>query len=122
MEIPEADCLLPRSLAARRLGAYIVVGFPQRLPASATDNATAATARPILHNSLMIISPAGELVTTYAKRHLFETDESWATPGPSFMTVDLAFPESSAHYPTRDAPGAVPTFRVCPAICMDVSK
>jgi len=70
----------------------------------------------------MIVSPSGSLVSTYAKHHLFETDKSWATPGLSFATLDLGFPESSAHYPTRDHPGTVPTFRVCPAICMDVSS
>lgn len=92
------------------------------MAASTSDDATATrpAARPTRHNSLMIVSPSGEIVDTYAKHHLFETDESWATAGPSFTTVDLAFPESSAHYPTRDAPGDVPTFRVCPAICMDV--
>lgn len=70
----------------------------------------------------MLVSPSGTLVMTYAKHHLFDTDKSWATPGPSFTTVDLPFPESSPHFPTRDEAEAVPTFRVCPAICMDVSR
>ncbi len=90
------------------------------MPAGRSDATTAAD-RPTLHNSLMVVSPSGELVTTYAKHHLFETDKSWAALGPAFATVDLPFPESSEHYPTRDGPGEVPTLRVCPAICMDVS-
>lgn len=111
------------SSPARRLGAYVVIGFPQRLAIKdATATAPAASPdRPPLHNSIMIVTPSGHLEATYAKHHFFETDKSWATPGPEFTTVDLAFPESSPHFPTRDDPADVPTFRVCPAICMDVS-
>lgn len=102
------------SHTARRLGSFVIAGFPQLV-------ATESPSRPILHNSVMIVSPAGQLVSTYAKHHLFETDKTWATAGPAFVALDLEFPESSPHYPARDSSVPVPTFRIAPCICMDLN-
>jgi len=41
------------------------------------------------YNSMCFVSPAGELLATYDKSFLYETDHNWADEGPGFMTVDV---------------------------------
>lgn len=53
---------------ARRLGSFVVIGFPEREDAD-------------LYNSAAIVDPGGELHAVYRKRLLFEADESWARAG-----------------------------------------
>ncbi|MDT8446141.1 MAG: carbon-nitrogen hydrolase family protein [bacterium] len=54
----------------RRLQLFLVYGFPQSEGRR-------------LFNSQNLIGPKGQLLATYQKRHLFEADRPWATPGPS---------------------------------------
>lgn len=92
---------LTRTEPATRLGCYVLAGFPSHSPSS------------LASNSLLILSPTGSLTALYAKHFLYTTDESWATPGPAFTALDLAFPPSS--------PSFGGSFRLCPAICMDLN-
>ncbi|KAI5476152.1 protein N-terminal amidase [Pseudohyphozyma bogoriensis] len=103
---------------AKRLHCYVLVGFPQRVPSTSTAPDT-------LHNSLLIVNPSGTVEFTYQKHFLFTTDETWATPGPSFISLDLAFPPSNPIHvrQPRSSPPEAPTltFRLLPCICMDVN-
>ncbi|CEG36357.1 ubiquitin1-specific protease [Plasmopara halstedii] len=42
----------------------------------------------LLYNSMLVVSPDGELVCNPRKTFLYETDKSWATAGKSFYTWD----------------------------------
>ena len=85
---------------AKRHGCAVQVGFPRL----GTDGGS--TAKPSLYNSLCLVEPSGRC-TLYDKTHLFETDESWATEGSGFKTIDLELRKS--------------TQRVGFAICMDLN-
>ncbi|GAA5857540.1 hypothetical protein JCM8547_009329 [Rhodosporidiobolus lusitaniae] len=107
---------------ARRLGCYVLVGLPTRTSAGSATSPSSSfdpPPPPAFYNSLLIVSPAGDLVATYHKHFLYETDETWATPGPSFASFDLPFPPSS---PFRSLSSPSPTtFQLAPAICMDLN-
>jgi len=61
-------------------GCYMAYGFAER------DTSTG-----LLFNSQNFINPAGDLLATYRKVHLFELDYFWAAPGKSgFMTIDTS--------------------------------
>jgi predicted amidohydrolase len=55
--------------AARRLQAYLVIGYPE----AGEDGR--------LFNSALVIAPDGSLLYNYRKRLLYEQDETWAQPG-----------------------------------------
>lgn len=40
-------------------------------------------------NSMCFVSPTGELLATYDKSFLYETDHNWADEGSGFMTIDI---------------------------------
>eukprot|EP00958_Prasinococcus_capsulatus_P023470 scaffold3476_cov415-Prasinococcus_capsulatus_cf.AAC.2 len=42
-----------------------------------------------LFNSVMVVSPQGELVTVYDKSFLYSSDKTWAEEGTGFMTVKI---------------------------------
>ncbi|OGG93540.1 MAG: hypothetical protein A2508_08395 [Candidatus Lambdaproteobacteria bacterium RIFOXYD12_FULL_49_8] len=54
--------------ACKKLGLYFVYGYPQLLAGQ-------------IFNSQNLIDPQGELLLNYQKRHLFEADRPWASPG-----------------------------------------
>ncbi|BGP07946.1 hypothetical protein JCM10049v2_003791 [Rhodotorula toruloides] len=95
---------------ARKLGCYVIVGLPtvEPLPLKSPDSFTETASTPLpldlYYNSLLVVSPAGTLVHSYNKTHLYgglsndAVDYLWATPG---------------------AEGK--TFRLAPAICMDLN-
>mmetsp|Transcript_24139 Transcript_24139/g.39663 ORF Transcript_24139/g.39663 Transcript_24139/m.39663 type:complete len:178 (-) Transcript_24139:136-669(-) len=58
---------------ARRLSAYIAVGYPE------IDSSGS------LYNSQLFIGPSGELVKNYRKHFLYDTDKKWASEGPGFF-------------------------------------
>ncbi|KAJ0397749.1 hypothetical protein P43SY_005606 [Pythium insidiosum] len=60
---------------ARRFRCLVTCGYVER------DEATA-----LLYNSMMVVSPEGELVCNPRKTFLYETDKLWATPGDGFKT------------------------------------
>ncbi|ORZ00419.1 carbon-nitrogen hydrolase [Syncephalastrum racemosum] len=62
---------------AVRLAAYVVVGYPE------------VTSDGHYYNSLCFVDRQGQLLTTYQKTFLFETDEQWAREGPGFRTIDV---------------------------------
>ncbi|BGP16052.1 hypothetical protein JCM10213_006812 [Rhodosporidiobolus nylandii] len=99
---------------AQRLGCYVLIGAPTSSPSS-SSSAAAEDPTPY-YNSLLILSPSGTLQHIYHKHFLYSTDESWATPGPSFDVLDLPFPPSSPFHA-----GGTATFRLVPAICMDLN-
>jgi len=41
------------------------------------------------YNSVCFVNPQGELVLTYQKHFLYETDENWALEGPSFTCREI---------------------------------
>ncbi|POY74873.1 hypothetical protein BMF94_2146 [Rhodotorula taiwanensis] len=116
---------LPECAPARRIGCYVVIGLPIR------DASEAAESTPIpertYRNSVIIVSPEGSLVHVYHKTFLYgeltndRADYLWAIAGPGFSAVDLPFPPSSPCR-TRGHDGPTPaTFRLVPAICMDLN-
>ncbi|GAA5835639.1 hypothetical protein JCM11251_002984 [Rhodosporidiobolus azoricus] len=106
---------------AQSLGCYVLVGLPTSSTpegsgeaASSSSNFSSNSPAPF-YNALLVVSQAGEILHLYAKHFLYETDEAWATVGPSFQSFDLPFPPSSPF----SAPNR--TFRLAPAICMDLN-
>lgn len=95
---------------ARRLGCYVLVGFPERRQESNALN------KDTFYNSLMIVKPDGTLHTIYQKHFLYETDEAWSTPGRSFIALDLPFPRN-----LNQDNLLAETFRLVPCICMDLN-
>ena len=41
------------------------------------------------YNSLCCVDPQGNLIKTYQKCFLFETDEQWATEGSGFVSMEM---------------------------------
>jgi protein N-terminal amidase len=41
------------------------------------------------YNSACFVAPSAEVLATYQKHFLYETDESWAEEGPGFMSIDV---------------------------------
>eukprot|EP00127_Corallochytrium_limacisporum_P005859 Clim_evm4s214 gene=Clim_evmTU4s214 len=62
---------------AKSLKCTVLAGFPRRDPA--TDN---------LYNSAVLARPTGQF-ETYDKHFLYDTDETWATPGAGFRTLSV---------------------------------
>ncbi len=58
----------------------------------------------------MVVNPAGEFVKSYKKHFLYDTDKTWAEPGPAFDTLDLKHPRYS------DV-----TIKIGHGICMDIN-
>ncbi|BGP24529.1 hypothetical protein Rt10032_c03g1354 [Rhodotorula toruloides] len=112
---------------ARKLGCYVVVGLPTveplplKTPESFAETSSAPLPLDLYYNSLFVVSPSGSLAHSYNKTHLYgglsndAVDYLWATPGAGFSTVDLPFPPSSPCAQARK------TFRLAPAICMDLN-
>lgn len=91
------------SASALRHGMWIICGFAER---RSHPGRLGPTGRPLasLHNSALVVDPAGSVVTTYRKVLLYEADETWATPGWRRVVVPL------------DA-----SRTMVPAICMDIN-
>ncbi|CAJ0838268.1 17555_t:CDS:10 [Entrophospora sp. SA101] len=79
---------------ATRLQAFVMVGYPQIIKGKPDK----------YYNSICLVGRSGELITTYQKTHLYETDENWAEEGPGFKSL---------HIPTLGKVGL--------AICMDLN-
>lgn len=96
---------------ATRIGCYVLGGLGERVvdgrssgddgrvgdEASATASSTTAVDRPApprstAYNSALLVSPTGELVGTYRKTFLYETDKTWASEGAGFGVWDLPAP------------------------------
>mmetsp|Transcript_8859 Transcript_8859/g.14381 ORF Transcript_8859/g.14381 Transcript_8859/m.14381 type:complete len:282 (+) Transcript_8859:305-1150(+) len=43
----------------------------------------------LLFNSMIVVNPKGEFVTSYDKHFLYETDKTWASPGAGFVSLEL---------------------------------
>ncbi|CED82967.1 Carbon-nitrogen hydrolase [Phaffia rhodozyma] len=86
--------LFCRSLA-KRIGAYVIAGYPERSSVPGTNG----------WNSATVFSPSGDIVHNYRKSFLFDTDKFWAQEGDGFSFVDLPQPIG----------------RLCLAICMDIN-
>ncbi|KAJ3120791.1 Carbon-nitrogen hydrolase, partial [Irineochytrium annulatum] len=85
------------------------IGFPRH-----GGNASTANDTPLPHrNSVAILSRAGELLHIYDKHFLYETDETWASEGPSFSTVPLIGLD-----PARGSDGVI---KMGVGICMDLN-
>ncbi|KAI8388369.1 carbon-nitrogen hydrolase [Radiomyces spectabilis] len=66
---------------AIRLKCYVIVGYPETVTDASGSN--------VNYNSLCCVDPTGNLVKTYRKAFLFETDEGWAEEGPGFSVMDI---------------------------------
>lgn len=87
---------------ARRHGAWLVCGLPERFhPPGVRGPSGGPVAR--LYNSALVISSDGALATCYRKVLLFEADETWANPG------------------WRRPVCPTPMGRLAPGICMDIN-
>ncbi|RKP03298.1 hypothetical protein CXG81DRAFT_24072 [Caulochytrium protostelioides] len=98
---------------ASRYGAFVQVGLPERaLPAPMTP----------LHNAVVLVAPDGRVVHVYRKHFMYDTDKTWATPGPAFEATawpaGLALPQRLP----RAATGAPPVATYFGfGICMDLA-
>lgn len=90
-EAPDGPTFRALAPVARRHGAWLVVGFPER-------------AGERLYNSALVIAPDGALRGVYRKTLLYTADTPWAHPGDSGY---LAFPVAGR--------------RVGVAVCMDLN-
>lgn len=106
------------------------------LPTVDSDSDEETTPHRTYHNSVLVVSPAGTLVHTYHKTFLYgeltndRADYLWAEAGAGFVVLDLPFPPSSpwhraaamtTSYPTSAGETGGGTFRLVPAICMDLN-
>jgi len=87
-------------LLARRHGAWIVCGLPERF---VTRRSAEGRHHVALFNSAIVVMPDGELATCYRKCLLYEADEAWANTG------------------WRRAVCRSELGRVAPGICMDLN-
>lgn len=72
----------------------------------------------------MLVDPRGRVKLVYHKRFLFETDQTWATPGDGFVSINLSFPAScttTTTTTTKDTTTTTYEVRYSPAICMDLN-
>eukprot|EP01097_Dermamoeba_algensis_P002033 TRINITY_DN1810_c0_g2_i2.p1 TRINITY_DN1810_c0_g2~~TRINITY_DN1810_c0_g2_i2.p1 ORF type:complete len:298 (+),score=76.07 TRINITY_DN1810_c0_g2_i2:60-953(+) len=88
---------------AKTLECYIAAGYPQIHEETEEETEKRIQNRPKNYvvstqnqesktkylNSLMLVSPQGELVVNYSKHFLYETDKTWADEGCSFVSVEL---------------------------------
>ena len=58
----------------------------------------------------MVVNAVGEFVKSYKKHFLYDTDKSWAEPGPGFDTMDLYLPRSPEN-----------VIKIGHGICMDIN-
>jgi len=65
---------------AVRLGTYIAAGYPLKM----IDNGVTKYL-----NAMCFVSPTGELIHTYSKHFLYETDKTWCDEGPGFISLDI---------------------------------
>ncbi|KAI9882282.1 MAG: Chitin synthase, class 3 [Watsoniomyces obsoletus] len=56
---------------ARNLGCHVSVGYPE----------ITQEPSPVCYNSVVLVSPAGEVLVNYRKSFLYYTDETWAEEG-----------------------------------------
>ncbi|KAH9847909.1 carbon-nitrogen hydrolase [Lenzites betulinus] len=81
---------------AARLHCYVVAGYPERLlPHELTPPIRLGNGRiaeRIGANAAALYGPGGEFVGEYRKTNLYETDMTWAKPGPGFVTFHLPPP------------------------------
>ncbi|KAF9516493.1 hypothetical protein BS47DRAFT_1315323 [Hydnum rufescens UP504] len=73
------------SALAKRIGCFVAVGYPERLPSFSLNEVLAA-------NSALLISRDGTVISNYRKTNLFEVDKPWAQPGSGFTAHDLPEP------------------------------
>ncbi|KAI8922257.1 N-terminal amidase Nta1 [Powellomyces hirtus] len=76
---------------ARELRTHIQIGYPRRASNSSdnSDGSSGLGTAVALYNSISIVSPSGEILCTYDKHFLYETDEQWASEGSGFATVNI---------------------------------
>lgn len=105
-----------------------MIGLP-----TVDSEARSVDRRPIYHNSLLVVGPDGAHVHTYHKTFLYgeltsdRADYLWAEAGTGFVALDLPFPSSSPFHAVAAAADSTSsnstpsTFRLVPAICMDLN-
>ncbi|KAG8717531.1 Carbon-nitrogen hydrolase [Ceratobasidium sp. 395] len=104
---------------ARRLQCHVIAGYPappltiDESKQQAEDGAvselsdyTAPFGQGVARNSAVVVDPAGNVIHTYAKTNMFESDLPWAQPGSGFSTFSTSV----------QAFGAISV-----AICMDLN-
>lgn len=65
---------------AKEYSSFVAAGYPRLF----TDGDVKK-----YYNSMCFVSPSGELLATYDKSFLYETDHNWANEGSGFMTIDI---------------------------------
>lgn len=66
---------------AIKYNSYVAAGYPRLGQKENNEKA--------FYNSMCFVSPSGELVATYDKSFLYETDHNWAVEGSGFVTLDI---------------------------------
>ena len=79
---------------AKKLGCYVMAGYPEKLNDAELDEIKRTTTEPrhtetgieieqVGANSAVLCGPDGSWVGGYRKTHLYKTDLTWAKPGES---------------------------------------
>ncbi|GAA5907761.1 amidase [Sporobolomyces salmoneus] len=121
-EVPAGKSTKWAMKTARKYKCYVQIGVPtlEQLPSSTqSSSSSSSTSRDLYYNSIVLVNPLGRVELVYHKHFLFETDQSWATPGPSFLTHLLELPPSHPDYVPGGESGR--KFKYSPAICMDLN-
>ena len=87
---------------ALRLKCWVFCGYPEIMVDE--DNETR------YFNSQLVVNPAGDFVKSYKKHFLYDTDKTWAEPGPAFDTMDLIHPRNPEV-----------SIKIGHGICMDIN-
>lgn len=66
---------------AKKLNCHVIAGFPEISKKVGTPSR--------YYNSACFVSPLGELITTYRKSFLYETDKTWAEEGGGFTSLKI---------------------------------
>ncbi|KAG8762408.1 Carbon-nitrogen hydrolase [Ceratobasidium sp. 428] len=88
---------------AQRLQCHVIAGYPappltiDESKQQAEDGAvselsdyTAPFGQGVARNSAVVVDPAGNVIHTYAKTNMFESDLPWAQPGSGFSTFSTS--------------------------------
>ncbi|RXW24096.1 hypothetical protein EST38_g1767 [Candolleomyces aberdarensis] len=84
---------------AKRLGCYVLAGYPERLsaeedkpPLEALVRTESASGLAVGANSAVLYDPEGSWAGGYRKTNLYDTDKTWAKAGIGFATYHLPSP------------------------------
>nr|POE65095.1 protein n-terminal amidase [Quercus suber] len=105
---------------ARRQSCYVVVGYPERATDSKGHTIQGENGSSHNYNSIVTVSPQGNVIANYRKSFLYYTDETWALEGTTPAGSAPGRKHASAQPPFYS--GTLPDLGVVGmGICMDIN-